>query len=207
MSNSTTSMRVALYGRVSTTDKGQDPEMQLRELREYCERRGWKIAQEYVDAGVSGSKDSRPALNRLMADAHSRKFDTVLVWKIDRWGRSLKHLVTSPRRPRRCRSRLCQPPRQPRPRHTVRSANDAAPGCDGRVRTSADTGAGQGWLAECESEGQAPGPAARLCQRTPYSDATRSGCLLARHRRRTGSWSGDCSPNRTEAFQKRLRWR
>ena len=95
MTNSTTSMRVALYGRVSTTDKGQDPEMQLRELREYCERRGWKIAQEYVDAGVSGSKDSRPALNRLMADAHSRKFDTVLVWKIDRWGRSLKHLVTS----------------------------------------------------------------------------------------------------------------
>jgi DNA invertase Pin-like site-specific DNA recombinase len=95
MSNSTTSMRVALYGRVSTIDKGQDPEMQLRELREYCERRGWKIAEEYVDAGVSGSKDSRPALNRLMADAHSRKFDTVLVWKIDRWGRSLKHLVTS----------------------------------------------------------------------------------------------------------------
>jgi DNA invertase Pin-like site-specific DNA recombinase len=95
MSNSTTSMRVALYGRVSTTDKGQDPEMQLRELREYCERRGWTITQEYIDAGVSGSKDSRPALNRLMADAHSRKFDTVLVWKIDRWGRSLKHLVTS----------------------------------------------------------------------------------------------------------------
>jgi DNA invertase Pin-like site-specific DNA recombinase len=79
MTNSTSSTRVALYGRVSTTDKGQDPEMQLRELREYCDRRSWKIAEEYVDAGVSGSKDSRPALNRLMADAHSRKFDTVLV--------------------------------------------------------------------------------------------------------------------------------
>jgi DNA invertase Pin-like site-specific DNA recombinase len=86
---------VGLYARVSTTDKGQDPQVQLRELREYCERRGWKITEEYVDAGVSGSKDSRPALNRLMADAHSRRFDTVLVWKIDRWGRSLKHLVTS----------------------------------------------------------------------------------------------------------------
>jgi DNA invertase Pin-like site-specific DNA recombinase len=86
---------VGIYARVSTTDKGQDPQVQLRELREYCERRGWKIAEEYVDAGVSGSKDSRPALNRLMADAHSRRFDTVLVWKIDRWGRSLKHLVTS----------------------------------------------------------------------------------------------------------------
>ena len=88
-------MRVALYARVSTSNGHQDPEMQLRELREYAERRGWKIVEEYVDSGVSGSKDSRPALNRLMADACQRKFDSVLVWKIDRWGRSLKHLVTS----------------------------------------------------------------------------------------------------------------
>jgi DNA invertase Pin-like site-specific DNA recombinase len=86
---------VAVYARVSTADKGQDPEMQLRELREYCERRGWKIADEYVDTGVSGSKDSRPALNRLMADTHRRRFDSVLVWKIDRFGRSLKHLVNA----------------------------------------------------------------------------------------------------------------
>lgn len=69
--------------------------MQLRELREYCERRGWQIAETYVDAGVSGSKDSRPALNRLMADAYQRRFDAVLVWKLDRFGRSLKHLVNS----------------------------------------------------------------------------------------------------------------
>jgi len=69
--------------------------MQLRELREYADRRNWQIVEEYVDSGVSGSKDSRPALNRLMADACQRKFDSVLVWKIDRWGRSLKHLVTS----------------------------------------------------------------------------------------------------------------
>jgi len=69
--------------------------MQLGELREYCNRRGWTITQEYVDTGVSGSKDSRPALNRLMADAHRRKFDMVLVWKIDRFGRSLKHLVNA----------------------------------------------------------------------------------------------------------------
>jgi DNA invertase Pin-like site-specific DNA recombinase len=69
--------------------------MQVRELREYAERRELQIVEEYIDNGVSGSKDSRPALNRLMSDAHSRKFDAVLVWKIDRWGRSLKHLVTS----------------------------------------------------------------------------------------------------------------
>ena len=88
-------MRTALYARVSTSDKGQDPEMQLRELREHCERRGWTIVGEYIDVGVSGSKDSRPELNRLMADAHRRKLDAVLVWKLDRFGRSLKHLVNS----------------------------------------------------------------------------------------------------------------
>jgi DNA invertase Pin-like site-specific DNA recombinase len=89
-----TTNRVAVYSRVSTND-GQDPELQLRELREYTASRGWTIVQEYTDVGYSGSKDSRPALNRLMADAHQRKFDAVLVWNIDRWGRSLKHLVTS----------------------------------------------------------------------------------------------------------------
>ena len=69
--------------------------MQLRELREYAERRGWTIVEEYIDAGVSGAKDSRPALNRLMADAHRRRFDAVLVWKLDRFGRSLRHLVNA----------------------------------------------------------------------------------------------------------------
>lgn len=88
-------MRTALYARVSTSDKGQDPEMQLRELREHCSRRGWTITGEYVDIGVSGSKDSRPELNKLVADAHRRKLDAVLVWKLDRFGRSLKHLVNS----------------------------------------------------------------------------------------------------------------
>jgi DNA invertase Pin-like site-specific DNA recombinase len=88
-------MRVGVYGRVSTADKGQDPEMQLRELREYCERRGWEIGGEFVDIGVSGSKNSRPQLNKLMAGAKQRKFDAVLVWKLDRFGRSLKHLVSA----------------------------------------------------------------------------------------------------------------
>jgi len=86
--------RVALYARVSTCN-GQDPEMQLGELREYAARRGWEIAGEYTDHGVSGSKDSRPELDRLMADAHRRKCDVVLVWKLDRFARSLKFLVNS----------------------------------------------------------------------------------------------------------------
>jgi DNA invertase Pin-like site-specific DNA recombinase len=83
-----------LYARVSTLN-GQHPEVQLAELREYATRRGWTVSGEYVDQGVSGSKESRPELNRLMSDAHQRKFDAVLVWKIDRFGRSLKHLVNA----------------------------------------------------------------------------------------------------------------
>jgi DNA invertase Pin-like site-specific DNA recombinase len=86
--------RVALYARVSTLNN-QDPEMQLAELREYAERRGWHIVEEFTDQGVSGCKESRPALNRLMSDACRRRFDAVLVWKIDRFGRSLKHLVNA----------------------------------------------------------------------------------------------------------------
>jgi DNA invertase Pin-like site-specific DNA recombinase len=69
--------------------------MQLREMREYCQRREWIIIGEYVDAGVSGSKDSRPELNRLMIDAKHRRCDAVLVWKLDRFGRSLRHLVNA----------------------------------------------------------------------------------------------------------------
>jgi DNA invertase Pin-like site-specific DNA recombinase len=87
-------MRVAIYARVSTTN-GQSPEMQLSDLREYASRRGWEVFAEYVDNGVSGAKESRPELNRLMADAHRRHFDVVLCWKIDRFGRSLKHLVNA----------------------------------------------------------------------------------------------------------------
>jgi DNA invertase Pin-like site-specific DNA recombinase len=87
-------MRVALYGRVSTLN-GQNPETQLIELREHASHRGWEVVGEYVDAGVSGSKDSRPSLNRMMAHAHQRRFDAILVWKLDRFGRSLKHLVTA----------------------------------------------------------------------------------------------------------------
>jgi putative DNA-invertase from lambdoid prophage Rac len=66
--------------------------MQLRELREYAGRRGWEIADEYVDTGWSGAKASRPELDRLMQDAGRRQFDVVLVYKLDRFGRSVLHL-------------------------------------------------------------------------------------------------------------------
>lgn len=86
-----THQRAAIYARVSTFD--QEPENQLQELRRYVEARGW-LATEYVDRGVSGAKDSRPALDRLVMDARRRKFDTLIVWRLDRLGRNLKHLIT-----------------------------------------------------------------------------------------------------------------
>ena len=85
--------KVAIYGRVST--KEQDPESQLLDLRKYVKLRNWAIYQEYVDWGVSGAKESRPALDKLMKDARKRKFDILLVWKFDRFARSTKHLVTA----------------------------------------------------------------------------------------------------------------
>lgn len=86
-------MRAAIYARVSTTGHGQDVGMQTRELREYCERRGWQLVCEYIDSGVSGAKERRPELDRLMADAHRRKFDVVACWKFDRFARSVTHLL------------------------------------------------------------------------------------------------------------------
>lgn len=86
-----TTMRAAIYARVSTAD--QTCENQLLELRRYCEARGW-TAVEYVDSGVSGTKDRRPALDRLVTDAKRRKFDALVCWRLDRLGRNLRHLVT-----------------------------------------------------------------------------------------------------------------
>jgi DNA invertase Pin-like site-specific DNA recombinase len=82
--------KVAIYSRVSGS--GQNAEMQIRELQAYCRTRGWKIAGEYSDR-TSGALDSRPELNRLMADADRRRFDVVVVWKFDRFARSVSHLL------------------------------------------------------------------------------------------------------------------
>jgi len=86
--------RVALYARVSTL-AGQDPEMQLRELREYCERRGLQIVEEFVDKGVSGSKEGKPALDRLLTMCRKRFVDAVVVYRYDRFARSLRQLVNA----------------------------------------------------------------------------------------------------------------
>jgi putative DNA-invertase from lambdoid prophage Rac len=88
---STTPIRVVIYARVSTQD--QNCEMQVRELREYVQRRGWPISGEYLDTGWSGAKAKRPELDRLMRDASLRRFDAVLVWKLDRFGRSVRNCL------------------------------------------------------------------------------------------------------------------
>jgi len=86
-------MKAAIYARVSTANNGQDPTMQTRELREYCERRGWSVVGQFVDLGISGTKENRPELDRLMVEAHRRRFDAVIVWKFDRFARSVSHLL------------------------------------------------------------------------------------------------------------------
>ena len=83
-------MKVAIYARVSTID--QDCSLQVAELRSYCVARGWEVFDEYVDS-ISGAKSSRPGRDKLMKDARARRVDAVVVWKLDRWGRSLADSV------------------------------------------------------------------------------------------------------------------
>jgi len=86
-------MKVGIYARVSTIDKGQDVGMQLHELEAYAKARGWTVQDRYLDEGVSGSKERRPGLDRLLSSCRRRQIDVVLVWRLDRLGRSLKHLI------------------------------------------------------------------------------------------------------------------
>ena len=88
-------MRCAIYARVSTSNHGQDVGMQIAELREYCQRRGFEIAGEFVDAGISGSKERRPQLDAMLALCRKRQFDAVLVYRYDRFARSLRQLVNA----------------------------------------------------------------------------------------------------------------
>src|SRR3954452_17573378 len=86
--------RAAIYARVSTVDRGQDPETQLRQLREYAERRGFPIAFEYVDH-ASGAKSDRAQYRIMLDAARRREFDVLLVWRYDRFARSMRELVNA----------------------------------------------------------------------------------------------------------------
>ncbi len=85
--------RAALYARVSTTGHGQDVGLQLEELRQVAEQRGWRVVKEFVDEGISGTKDRRPGLDAMLDAARRAKIDIVAVWKLDRLGRSLQNLL------------------------------------------------------------------------------------------------------------------
>jgi DNA invertase Pin-like site-specific DNA recombinase len=86
--------RAAIYARVSTHN-GQNPEMQLDELRAYCKKRGWAVVGEFVDKGISGAKEHRPALDRLLSLCRKRSIDAVVVYRYDRFARSLRQLVNA----------------------------------------------------------------------------------------------------------------
>jgi DNA invertase Pin-like site-specific DNA recombinase len=84
-------MKIAVYARVSTSE--QDPDVQLAPLRSHALQRGWEIVEEFVDRGVSGARERQPALDRLMKAAWAGRFQVVVVWRFDRFARSVKHLV------------------------------------------------------------------------------------------------------------------
>ena len=88
-------VRAAVYARVSTSNHGQDVGLQVGELRQVAVQRNWNVVGEYVDDGVSGVQESRPALDRLMADARAGKIDVIAVWRFDRFARSTQHLLSA----------------------------------------------------------------------------------------------------------------
>src|ERR1700687_1531175 len=92
-SSDPTPVRATISPRVSTLNGSQDPTMQTRELQEYCQRRGWQVFDCYIDNGVSGKKDSRPQLNKMMHAAHEQRFSVVVVWQFDRFARPVSHLL------------------------------------------------------------------------------------------------------------------
>lgn len=178
-------MRVAIYARVSTANNGQDPTMQTRELREYAERRGWTVA-EYVDVGISGTKENRPELDRLMADAHRRKFDVVAVWKFDRFARSA--LAPGARHVPNLGNRVCEPVRITRYSDAGRPHGVYGPRRRRGVGALAHRRTREGRVAERAREGQAAWTAA--CFRGRSQD-----CHASQGRRVLG---GDLPGDRTQ---------
>ena len=92
-------MRAAIYGRVST-HHGQDVGLQVDDLQSLARHRGWSVVDTYIDEGVSGAQDTRPGLDRMLADAQAGRLDVVAVWKLDRLGRSCRRAWATGRKPR-----------------------------------------------------------------------------------------------------------
>ena len=144
-------VRVAIYARVSTSNHGQDIGMQTREQHQFADARGWQVFDDYIDHGVSGSKDSRPELNRLMADAHKRRFDVVVRLEI----RPLRPIGLSPTAGPGdfpgARHRVCEPVRAARHVYTNREDGVYGPGRRCRTRAQPDRGTGESRTAQRQS--------------------------------------------------------
>jgi hypothetical protein len=172
--------RAAIYARVSKGSNGQSPEMQLRELREYCERRGWQITGEYVDTGISGAKDRRPELDRMMQDAHKRRFDVIAVWKFDRFARSVSHLLRALDMFRVLGIEFV----------SLSESLDTATPAGRMVFTVLG--------AECESEGSAAWASPHVRGRCQNWLSARAGTLCTRHCRRVRLFPQPCPQNPCE---------
>ena len=144
----TSRLRAAIYARVSTLD--QEPENQLADLRQYVTARGW-VPFEYVDHGVSGAKEHRPALDRLIQDARRRRIDVLVCWRLDRLGRNLKHLVTLLDELQALGVAFVSL-NEGIEHDTRRSVAAPHPGGPGRVRTGQNCGAGEGAAGSRQDE-------------------------------------------------------
>ena len=196
-------IRTAIYARVSTANNGQDPKMQTRELREYCERRGWKFAGEYVDEGISGTKDSRPELNRLMADAHRRRFDASsrLAFRPIRPFRFASAASTGNLQSSRHRIRFTF--RASGHEHAHRQDGFHRSGRGGRARTQPDRRARKSWPPERPGQGKAPGKAPCSRGRREGWRPARTRALVARNHHRDGHQQGVCPTGVLWLAQKR----
>jgi DNA invertase Pin-like site-specific DNA recombinase len=163
--------RIALYARVSTSKcekcgkrqsdhdaldheyRGQDAEVQLRELREYVECRGWQLTEIYTDS-VSGTKNSRPGLDKLMGDAARRRFDVVVVWRFDRFARSVSHLLRALEQFQALGDRFRVPFGECGYEYSHWEDDFHCLGCRGRAGTQPDRRTSQGRLAKCPREGK-----------------------------------------------------
>jgi site-specific DNA recombinase len=125
-------MRAALYTRVSTTD--QNAEMQVRELNVYVARQGWDVFATYQDV-MSGAKSNRPGLTQLMADARMRRFDVLLCWKLDRFGRSLVACLNNIQELERCGIRFIAVTQGLDTDHGIQHPGSCCT-CSGRLRNS-----------------------------------------------------------------------
>jgi hypothetical protein len=186
-------MRVAIYARVSTANNGQDPTMQTRELREYAERRGWTVTGEYVDIGISGTKEKRPELDQLMADAHRPAVRCRCSLEV----RSLRAIgepsTASSRRLQGSGHRICFFLRAVGYQHAHGQIGLYGSRSRRGVRALAHRRTREGRVAECACQGKAAWTTARNCGPRQNSPFSRAGRFLGNDSQTDGGEQGNGS--------------